>query len=76
LIELTYDISEGTREEPQEPVEEVTTHQPETEVEDETGGGIPGYPLWSIGVAILLISLILFMKQRQSNLLFTPHTVM
>jgi hypothetical protein len=44
-------------------VQEVISHQSETEVDSEVGGGIPGYPVWSIGVALLLISLV-FRKQK------------
>ena len=34
-------------------------------VDDIHNGGKPGYPLLSIGVAILLVTLILYMKQRK-----------
>jgi hypothetical protein len=47
----------GAVESIQEPVEEGTTVVSETETDSESSGGIPGYPLWSIGLAILLISL-------------------
>ena len=49
---------------PQDLVEEETTPVADDPDTDD-GGGIPGYPVWSIGVAILLVSLILYMKQRQ-----------
>ena len=46
-----------------EPVEEeaTETEKPETE----PSGGIPVSSILSIGVALLLVSLILYMKQRQ-----------
>ena len=38
-----------------------------TEEETDTGsnGWIPGFPVWSIGLAILLVSLSFYMKQHQ-----------
>ena len=43
----------------QEQAEEGTSTVSETETNSEPSGGIPGYPLWSIGVAMLLVSLVL-----------------
>jgi len=63
LIKLTYDISEFSVES-QEPVEVETTEVSETEAESEPSGGIPGYPTLSMGIALLLVSLILYYKQR------------
>ncbi len=44
-------------------------HEPEPEEETETdsdsNGGIPGYPFLSIWLAVLLVSLIFYLKQRQ-----------
>jgi hypothetical protein len=34
------------------------------EVTEPPKGGIPGYPIWSIGIAILFTSLILCLKQK------------
>ena len=53
----------GASVEVQEPVEEVTSHQPEAD--SEPSGGIPGYPVWSIGIALLLVSIILSRTQKQ-----------
>ena len=39
----------------QEPVEETTK---ETEIDAEPSRGIPGYPLWSIGVALAIFYLL------------------
>jgi hypothetical protein len=60
---------------PVEVTESVVETPTETEDEPETNGGIPGYPLWSIGVAILLISLFLTnkkVKKQVDPLFFTP----
>jgi penicillin amidase len=40
---------------------DVTEEEPDTE----TSGGIPGYPVWSIWLAMLLMTLIFYMKQRK-----------
>lgn len=40
---------------------DVTEEEPDTE----SSGGIPGYPVLSIGLAILLVSLIFYMKQSK-----------
>jgi hypothetical protein len=47
----------------QEPVEEETIETDEPDTDD--NGWIPGYPLWSIGVAILLVSIIISRTQKQ-----------
>ena len=60
-------------EEAQGSVEEGSTVVSETETDSEPGGGISGYPLWSVGVAILVISLILYMKQN--NQLSSLHRI-
>jgi len=48
-----------------EAVEEGTTVVSETDTPSESSGGIPGYPIWSIGVAILLVSI--FLSRKQNN---------
>ena len=47
----------------QEPVEEVTTHQPSSE--DESSGGIPGFPLMSILIGFAVTAVILWFTQRR-----------
>ena len=54
--------------ESQETGEEVTTHEP-SEVYEEPSGGIPGYPLWSIALSLLLITIILSHNKRLTTLL-------
>ena len=48
-----------------EAVEERTTVVSETDTPSKPSGGIPGYPLWSIGVALLLVSIIISRTQKQ-----------
>ncbi|MFA9496806.1 MAG: hypothetical protein ACERKS_12925, partial [Candidatus Bathyarchaeota archaeon] len=43
-----------------EGVEEGTTVVSETETPSEPNGGIPGYPVWSIILALLLVSVLIF----------------
>ena len=43
---------------------EGTTVVSETVTDSEPSGGIPGYPLWSIGLALLLVSLIIARSQK------------
>jgi hypothetical protein len=53
----------------QEQVEETTT---ETDDPDsEPSGGIPGYPLWSIGLALLLVSIFISRTQNDKTLLLS-----
>jgi hypothetical protein len=47
-----------------EGVEEGTTVVSETGSDSEPSGGIPGYPLWSIGLALLLVSIIIARSQK------------
>ena len=47
----------------QEQVEETTTETDEPETD--ANGWIPGYPLWSIGIALLLVSIIISRTQKQ-----------
>ncbi len=58
----------GAPVEVQEPVETTTT---ETEPESEPTGGIPGYPLWSIGLALLLVSIFISRTQNDKTLLLS-----
>ena len=62
-VGLVHLFKLGLPVEVQEPVEEVTSHQPEAD--SEPSGGIPGYPVWSIGIALLLVSIILSRTQKQ-----------
>ncbi len=55
-----------------ESVEEGTTVVSET-VTPEPSGGIPGYPLWSVVAAILLVTLIL--SRKQNNRSFSLHRI-
>ena len=52
----------GAPVETHESVEETTT---ETETASEPSGWIPGYPLWSIGLALLLVSIFIARNQKQ-----------
>jgi hypothetical protein len=52
----------GEHVESQEPVEETTPETEESESETEPRGGIPGYPFWSIGLAIVLYSLLVYKR--------------
>jgi hypothetical protein len=58
----------GAPVEVQEPVETTTT---ETEPESEPSGGIPGYPLWSIGLALLLVSIFISRTQNDKTLILS-----
>ena len=54
----------GAPVEVQEPVEETTT-ETEDEPDIDDNGWIPGYPVWSIGLALLLVSIIITRTQKQ-----------
>lgn len=43
----------------------VTTTEPKDDPDTDDNGWIPGYPLWSIGVALLLVLIILSRTQKQ-----------
>jgi len=58
----------GAPVEVQEPVETTTT---ETGPESEPTGGIPGYPVWSIGLALLLVSIFISRTQNDKTLLLS-----
>ena len=58
----------GEQVEVQEQVEETTT---ETETASEPSGWIPGYPLWSIGLALLLVSIFISRTQNDKTLLLS-----
>ena len=55
----------GAPVETHESVEEGTTVVSETGSDSEPSGGIPGYPLWSIGLALLLVSIVISRTQKQ-----------
>jgi hypothetical protein len=59
----------GAPVEAQEPEE--TTPVAEEEAVSEPSGGIPGYPLWSIGVALLLVSIFISRTQNDKTLLLS-----
>ena len=54
-----------------EGVEEGTTVVSETETDTEPSRGIPGYPLWSIGLSIILITVILSLRHKNRYSTFT-----
>ena len=58
----------GAPVEVQEPVETTIT---ETEPESEPSGGIPGYPVWSIGLALLLVSIFISRTLNDKNLILS-----
>lgn len=54
-----------------EPVEEGTTVVTETVTDSETSGGIPGYPIWSIGIALLFVTFFISRTQNDKTLLLS-----
>ena len=49
--------------EEQKPVEDTTISTEDTD--NDANSGIPGYPLWSIAAALLLVSVIISRTQKQ-----------
>ena len=59
-----FGLGEPTAEQPT-PEEETTETESEPESEYEKSGGIPGFPLESITISVVLAALVLWLIQRQ-----------